>query len=127
MQREIQAEQSGASRQGLTLQSIRSFKVTVPPISEQTSIVEHLDTTTAATNAAIARARRQVELVEEYRTRLIADVVTGKLDVRDAAAQLPEEAEDDTPIGEGDPRQNGMAGNIQGAEKEPAIAEEVTR
>ena len=40
---------------------------------------------------AIARARRQIELLEEYRTRLIADVVTGKLDVRDAAAQLPEE------------------------------------
>ena len=34
--------------------------------------------------AAIARARRQVELVQEYRTRLIADVVTGKLDVREA-------------------------------------------
>ena len=43
---------------------------------------------------AIARARRQIELVEEYRTRLIADVVTGKLDVRAAAAQLPDEADD---------------------------------
>ena len=46
-------------------------------------------------DAAIARARRQIELVQEYRTRLIADVVTGKLDVREAAAQLPEEALDE--------------------------------
>ena len=43
---------------------------------------------------SIARARRQIELVEEYRTRLIADVVTGKLDVREAAARLPDEADD---------------------------------
>ena len=42
----------------------------------------------------IARARRQVELLQEYRTRLIADVVTGKLDVREAAAQLPDEGDD---------------------------------
>lgn len=36
----------------------------------------------------------------EYRTRLIADVVTGKLDVRDAAAQLPEEQKELEPIEE---------------------------
>ena len=41
------------------------------------------------------RARRQIDLVQEYRTRLIADVVTGKLDVRAAAAQLPDEADDE--------------------------------
>ena len=46
--------------------------------------------------------RQQAEnlgrLLNEYRTRLIADVVTGKLDVREAAAELPEVdslAEDD--------------------------------
>ena len=45
--------------------------------------------------SAIARARRQVELIEEYRTRLIADVVTGKVDVREAAAGLAGEGDDD--------------------------------
>ena len=89
MQREIQIEQSGASREGLTLQSIRSFKVLVPPLPEQTAIVCYLDKATANIDAAISRARRQIELLREYRTRLIADVVTGKLDVRDAAAELP--------------------------------------
>ena len=38
----------------------------------------------------IERSQLQVELLREYRTRLIADVVTGKLDVREAAAALPE-------------------------------------
>jgi type I restriction enzyme S subunit len=40
------------------------------------------------------RAQREIALLREYRTRLIADVVTGKLDVREAAAQLPEEPEE---------------------------------
>ena len=39
------------------------------------------------------RAQRQISLLKEYRTRLIADVVTGKLDVREAAAGLPDEAD----------------------------------
>ena len=56
------------------------------------AIVENLDKATAGIDAAIGRARRQIELLREYRTRLIADVVTGKLDVREAAASLPERA-----------------------------------
>ena len=51
-----------------------------------------MTTVTAAIDDAITRARRQIELLREYRTRLIADVVTGKLDVREAAASLPEGA-----------------------------------
>ena len=94
MQREIQLEQSGASREGLTLQSIRSFRVVVPPLAEQQMIVVFLDKVNSRIEAAIDRARRQIELLEEYRTRLIADVVTGKLDVRAAAARLPDEEDE---------------------------------
>ena len=42
--------------------------------------------------SAISRLEREIDLLREYRTRLVADVVTGKLDVREAAAWLPEEA-----------------------------------
>ena len=45
--------------------------------------------------STIARYEREITLLREYRTRLTADVVTGKLDVRAAAAQLPEELEDE--------------------------------
>ena len=45
--------------------------------------------------AVISRTQREIDLFQEYRTRLIADVVTGKLDVREAAASLPEEAEEE--------------------------------
>ena len=63
--------------------------VALPPLAEQIGIVEHVDRATTKIEAAIARARRQIDLMEEYRTRLVEDVVTGKLDVRDAAELLP--------------------------------------
>ena len=65
------------------------IRMPVPSFTEQQVIVDYLDKTTAITDAGIARARQQIELIEEYRTRLIADVVTGKLDVREAAEELP--------------------------------------
>ena len=43
-------------------------------------------------STAISRLKREIDLLREYRTRLVADVVTGKLDVRAAAASLPNEA-----------------------------------
>jgi type I restriction enzyme S subunit len=65
--------------------------VAFPPLPEQTAIVEYLDAQTAKIDAAIAATRREIELLREYRTRLIADVVTGKVDVREVAAKLPDE------------------------------------
>ena len=70
----------------LRLPMLQNFLVTVPPPTEQADIVEHLDKTTSDIDIAITLARRQIELMKEYRTRLIADVVTGKLDVREAVA-----------------------------------------
>ena len=84
-----QAQKSKLGR-GITIMHIYSRQLKylllpIPPIPEQRAIVRYLDAATAAIDAKIARARRLIELLEEYRTRLIADVVTGKLDVRDAA------------------------------------------
>ena len=64
------------------------IRLPAPPLHEQAAIVEYLDNATTAIDDAITRARRQIKLLHEYHTRLIADVVTGKLDVREAAAQL---------------------------------------
>ena len=96
--------------------------VYLPHVGEQSAIVEHMDKAIGDTDAAIARARRQIELVEEYRTRLIADVVTGKLDVREVGAQLLDEA---GPIEEGGPMADRLDEEIYDAEEEPVIAEEV--
>ena len=68
--------------------------VAFPPLSEQVQIVAYLSTAVGNVDTAIAAARRQIELLREYRTRLISDVVTGKLDVREAAANLPDESDE---------------------------------
>jgi type I restriction enzyme S subunit len=60
-------------------------------VDEQKHIMAQLDIDLSGVKTAISRLEREIELLREYRTRLVVDVVTGKLDVRTAAAQLPAE------------------------------------
>ena len=98
----------GGGQPNLSQELLKAIRLPTPSFEEQRAIVKHLDKATANIDAAITRARRQIELLREYRTRLIADVVTGKLDVRAAAARLPEEADDQEPIEEGGPLADDM-------------------
>jgi type I restriction enzyme S subunit len=68
---------------------MREIPFFVPPSDEQNAIVEYVAKDTEAATTAIARTEREIALIQEYRTRLTADLVTGKLDVREAAAKLP--------------------------------------
>ena len=88
----------GATLANLNTGILKSVPILVPPIQEQRDLLEFIGRRSRTIGAEIARARRQIELVQEYRTRLIADVVTGKLDVREAAAQLPDESGEEEPI-----------------------------
>ena len=81
-----------ATIQNISAEKYANLPVPSPPLEEQQKIVAHLDKTTAGIDASIDSARRQVEFMNEYRASLIAHVVTGKLDVRAAAEQLPQEA-----------------------------------
>jgi Restriction endonuclease S subunits len=90
----VTAESVGTAYPAIAEGRLGSFYVPVPPLPEQTAIVEYLDAQTSKLDTAIAAARREFELLREYRERLIADVVTGKVDVREVAAQLPEEPPD---------------------------------
>ena len=113
----------------LNTETVGSICLGWPPFPEQAAIVEYLDKATADIDAAIARTGRQVELVQEYRTRLIADVVTGKLDVREAAAQLVEEDDEVDSIDEGaimlDNMDGGSFDETEPTEEELAIESEV--
>jgi type I restriction enzyme S subunit len=86
---------SGAAQPKLTQDRLLSISIAVAPPEEQVTIVRHASEQTRPLVTAISRLEREIELLREYRTRLVADVVTGKLDVRAAAAQLPEEAPPD--------------------------------
>ncbi len=69
-----------------------SAKTPVPPPDEQAAIVAHIDAESAVIHKAIARIEREIELIQEYRTALIAEVVTGKIDVRQATNTKAEAA-----------------------------------
>ena len=74
-----------AAQPHLNAEELGAAYILLPPLPEQGSIVQHLERVNTDIDTGVSLARRQIELMEEYRTRLIADVVTGKLDVREFA------------------------------------------
>lgn len=67
-----------------------AIHIPLPPREEQDSILKGIGEQAADLNIAIARTEREITLMQEYRTRLTTDIVTGKLDVREAAKKLPD-------------------------------------
>jgi restriction endonuclease S subunit len=76
-------------RNRLYFDRFRTVPVPVPPLDEQEKLVEHIQRETSAIDSVSGRELQEVELIREYRTRLISDVVTGKLDVQ--GVELPGE------------------------------------
>ena len=72
-----------AAQPHLNAEELGAAFILLPPLPEQGSIVQHLERVNTDIDTGVSLARRQIELMEEYRTRLIADVVTGKIDVRE--------------------------------------------
>lgn len=93
-------------RDGQDLRYSNFVKVDLPliPASEQEEIADYIEQETAKIDRAIPVLEKEIELLKEYRTRLISDVVTGQMDVRnvevpeytqeeDIAEEAPEEQE----------------------------------
>jgi type I restriction enzyme S subunit len=74
----------------LNINTLLKEKLKIPPISAQARIIGLLDQEYAVAQSVA----KSVRLVEEYQTRLTAEVVSGKLDVRAAAAKLPDIGEE---------------------------------
>ena len=96
-------------RDGQALRYANFAKVPLPqvPIDEQKRIADYIEQETAKIDRAIPVLEKEIELLKEYRTRLISDVVTGQMDVRnvevpeytpeeDIAEEAPEEQEVET-------------------------------
>jgi type I restriction enzyme S subunit len=93
---------NGVTRYGLSHGAIKEAIFVLPPMSVQRRLAAYLDDTTLDLRAAERALRAEIALMQEHRSRLVADVVTGKLDVRAAAMVLPEKTESepvDEPIG----------------------------
>jgi type I restriction enzyme S subunit len=114
-----QVEQAISGAEGmannLPSSSLRDFSFAIPPREEATAIASRLDGETAGMQTAISRLEREIKLLREYRTRLVADVVTGKLDVREAGAQSSDEAPPEIPADNTDLTDETEAADEEGA------------
>jgi type I restriction enzyme S subunit len=83
----------GGTKQGLSLDDVKNYIILLPPREMQNALVTWIDAATRRVSELISSIENEIALIQEFRTRLIADVVTGKLDVRAAAASLPDTTE----------------------------------
>jgi type I restriction enzyme S subunit len=91
---QFEVNANGVTRVGLGTYSQKNPKIPIPPILEQQEIVNEIVAETAKLNQTISTIEKEIALVEEYKTALIAEAVTGKIDVRDF--EIPETLEEES-------------------------------
>jgi len=67
----------------LNVKNVERYRIPLPPIDEQREIITYLDNYRKEMDNLISKYQKQIELMQEYRTSLISQAVTGKIDVRD--------------------------------------------
>ena len=65
----------------INLDLLKKLIFSIPPLSEQAVIVNHIETETSRINAKITKTKKIIALQKEYRAALISEVVTGKIKV----------------------------------------------
>ena len=71
----------------LTREKLKEVSFVIPPPAEQKSIAKYLYEKTTRIDKSLEKQERQIEFLKEYRTALISEVVTGKIDVRNSGKQ----------------------------------------
>jgi len=89
------SDDSGSTKGALTCEDLKHFRIALPPQNEQIQVVTAVRKEVQELEVAIDKAQREIDLIREYRIRLITDVVTGKLDVRDVELPALEETEEE--------------------------------
>jgi len=76
---------------------VKNYIIALPSVKEQEKIIEFIKIKSAELDRVIEKTKSEIDLIQEYRTRLISDVVTGKVDVRDIEVEdaTDEEITDD--------------------------------
>lgn len=116
---------ASSAQQAIYIEDVAELRLPIPPIYERKLIVEYLMNLLSHIDSIIEKTQKEISLLREYRIRLIADVVTGKLDVREAVANLPEETDEtesfDDSLPEDDDLENSEIENDQAGELEEEI------
>ncbi len=77
----------GGGVANLNVSDLEKIKISIPPLTEQTTIAAYLDHKTTQIDQTITRTKQQIELLQEYRTALISAAVTGKIDVHEETVE----------------------------------------
>lgn len=85
---------NGVTRVGLGTYSQKNSKIPLPPTKEQEDIIGFISIETQTISTTISKIEKELALTEEYKTALIAEAVTGKIDVRDF--KIPESTEEES-------------------------------
>ena len=86
----IELASQGSTVGHFNVDDIGSMPILLPTMDEQKQIVDMLALKSGKIEEAGKRINRELSLLRKFRTRLVADVVTGKLDIREAAIELPD-------------------------------------
>ncbi|MCC5845879.1 MAG: restriction endonuclease subunit S [Verrucomicrobia bacterium] len=81
-----ESDGGGSTKGAITCEQIGTMSIPLPPIPEQAAIAAYLDEETAKLDALVTKVETAIERLQEYRSALITAAVTGKMDVRAAAA-----------------------------------------
>ena len=92
----------GATMDNVNAGMVARLRLPLPSLDEQYRIVPLIEAEESQSRSAVSIVEREIALMREYRTRLMADVVTGHVDVREAAAMLPDEVKELETIDEGE-------------------------
>jgi len=82
-QNQIFSKQSGTNREGLNFEQLKNFDIPLPSQKEQIKILDFIKKETSTIETLISKYQKQTDLMQEYRTALISQAVTGKIDVRE--------------------------------------------
>jgi type I restriction enzyme, S subunit len=82
-QLQIEFEQTGSGREGLNTEALKNFAIPLMELEEQISIVQYIETNCIRIDKVIQKYNEQIELLQEYQSTLISEVVCGKIDIRE--------------------------------------------
>lgn len=86
-QGELWTRASGSTALGIKASRFKGITVIVPPLSEQSAIVDHLNRETSRLEQLKRTVEQSLPRLSEYRSALISAAVTGQIDVRNYRRQ----------------------------------------
>jgi type I restriction enzyme S subunit len=87
VQSQIEKCQIGGNREALNFEQLKNFILPLPSIAEQKAILKNINIEQYRVALAIKNTSQEIQLLKEYKTALISEVVTGKVDVREEVVE----------------------------------------